>query len=333
VTRLTNDPSSNGAPNWSATGDTIAFTRTLCTPSCQDEIYTMPAGGGTATDITNNPTDDLDAVFSPANTQIAFKRGAPASGEIWTMGTTGSSPTQLTSNAAVDREPDWQPSITGALRPKSAAPTRVPLVPAYNACSAPNRTHGPPLGFDSCNPPTQASSNLTVGTPDANGAAANSIGWAYAGVVVGTPGPPTDSAVTMGMSLTDVRCNNLSVATCGSANLTGGADYTGELVFQAPLRITDRNNATGPGGGIDPATMTDYTLSFSVPCGATASTSVGATCSAPVTDLNFYIPGISPEGKRDVWELGQFKVLDGGSDGDADTADNSLFEIQGLFVP
>ena len=52
---------------------------------------------------------------------------------------------------------------------------RVSLVPAYQACTVPNRVHGPPLDSGSCNPPAQTSPNLTVGTPDANGPPANSV--------------------------------------------------------------------------------------------------------------------------------------------------------------
>src|SRR4051812_49095633 len=61
-------------------------------------------------------------------------------------------------------------------RPKGATPTRMSLVPAYAACAAPNRMHGPPLAFASCNPPAQTSAQATVGTPDAFGGAANSTG-------------------------------------------------------------------------------------------------------------------------------------------------------------
>ena len=32
-------------------------------------------------------------------------------------------------------------------------------------------------------------------------------------------------------------------------------------------------------------------------------------------------------------ELGTIQLLDGGPDGDGDTADNSLFATQGVFVP
>ena len=40
------------------------------------------------------------------------------------------------------------------------------------------------------------------------------------------------------------------------------------------------------------------------------------------------------EGSRAVWQLGNVQVDDGGSDESATTtADNRLFETQGLFVP
>ena len=45
---------------------------------------------------------------------------------------------------------------TGYVRPKSATPLLLPLTPAYKACVAPNRIHGPPLSHavnESCNPP------------------------------------------------------------------------------------------------------------------------------------------------------------------------------------
>jgi hypothetical protein len=44
-------------------------------------------------------------------------------------------------------------------------------------------------------------------------------------------------------------------------------------------------------------------------------------------------PGVIREGDRAIWQLGRMEVWDGGPDGDVDTADNSLFATQGLFVP
>src|SRR6266540_3201822 len=74
-------------------------------------------------------------------------------------------------------------------RPKGASPLRASMVPAFNQCTAANRTHGPPLAFPSCNPPVQSSTSLTVGEPTANGAAANSVGFIRISVLVGVPGP------------------------------------------------------------------------------------------------------------------------------------------------
>ena len=66
---------------------------------------------------------------------------------------------------------------------------RVPLVPAFKQCTAPNRTHGAPLSFGSCVPPDPVSDYLTVGTPDANGRAANSVGSVGFNVVPGIESP------------------------------------------------------------------------------------------------------------------------------------------------
>ena len=86
----------------------------------------------------------------------------------------GTNPTVLGLGAA----PDWQPiPINSYARPKSATPFKVSLVPAYTPCTAPNRTHGPPLDSDSCNPPAQASDELTLGTPDANGKPVRATGF------------------------------------------------------------------------------------------------------------------------------------------------------------
>ena len=57
-------------------------------------------------------------------------------------------------------------SDTGATRAPSASPTRVSLVPAYNACTAPNRVRGQPdfpgnasNPDGSCSPPLQSSAS------------------------------------------------------------------------------------------------------------------------------------------------------------------------------
>ena len=217
-------------------------------------------------------------------------------------------------------------------RPVGAAPTRASLVPAYTACAAPNRTHGPPLAFPSCNPPAQTSAQATVGTPDALGGGANFLGYLKITVVVGTPGPPDDSNAYVRMDLRDVRCIPTG-ARCGTANAAGPADYSGEVGFEYGIRFTDHFNAVAPGGGTDPATMEDHTFGSFIPCAETASTSTGSTCSLYV-GYNSVIPGMIKDGKRLVEEIFDVHVYDGGADGLASTTgDNTVFLRQGIFIP
>src|SRR5207247_5162988 len=82
-------------------------------------------------------------------------------------------------------------------RPQGATPLRASLVIAYAPCTSPNRQHAPPLAVGSCAPPQQRSSELTVGTLDANGNAANSIGSVRFDVAGGD--------VREALSITDVR--------------------------------------------------------------------------------------------------------------------------------
>jgi hypothetical protein len=79
--------------------------------------------------------------------------------------------------------------------------------------------------------------------------------------------------------------------------------------------------------------MTDHVLRLPLSCGATASAAVGATCTRTTSLASFGVPGIVPEGARAVWEIGPARFFDGGSDGVASTADNTLFLTQGIFIP
>jgi hypothetical protein len=216
-------------------------------------------------------------------------------------------------------------------RPVGATPMRVSMVPAYNACAAPNRNHGPPLAFPSCNPPTQSSTSLTIGSPDANGAGANSVGKINLAVKAGAPGLPEDSDVNITASISDVRCK-AGVAACGNANGADGADYTGELEGTAQIRISDHWNAVAPGGGPDAATVIDIPFPVVTPCTQTAATGVGSLC-AITTSANAVVPGAVKDTKRAIVEIGQLQVFDGGTDGVAATDPNTLFSVQGIFIP
>jgi hypothetical protein len=207
--------------------------------------------------------------------------------------------------------------LAGYARPKSATPTTVHLVPAFDECTNPNSTHGAPLASPSCAPATKTSDRLTVGTIDANGKAPQFNGVIEFKVLGENPINPDNgdqADVQIRTDISDVRKNDLS-------------DYTGELRVVPTVRITDRNNDPTFD---EPATVVDTSLPFSVPCVATTGPE-GGRCSLTTT-ADALMGGVL-ESKRSVWALSQVQVYDGGADGDADTADNTLFAVQGLFAP
>jgi hypothetical protein len=204
--------------------------------------------------------------------------------------------------------PDYVPA--GYPRPRGATPLRVPLVIAYDQCSSSNSQHGSPLSYPSCVPPHPASGYLTVGTPDANGQAANAQGFVN---YVVTPGD-----VIVKASLTDVRRQGTL------------ADYTGELGVSQTVRITDRLNGPNQDQG---GTVEDNPFRFAVPCAATTDTTIGSTCSLS-SSFDAIVPGAVAAGNRAIWQLQDVQVFDGGADGQAGTTgDNTLFERQGVFAP
>jgi subtilisin family serine protease len=206
----------------------------------------------------------------------------------------------------------------GHVWPKGATPLRVSLVPAYTTCASPNRMHGPSLAFGSCAPPVQRSTQLTVGTTDANGQTTNSVGSLRITVNPGNPATQADEAdVALSLSISDVR------------RKSDLADYGGELEARTTLRLTDRLSGAALN---ESATLGDLPFEFVVPCAATGDTGIGSTC-ALSTSADAITPGIAAEGSRAVWQLGQVTVADGGSDGLGSTDPNGVFAVQGLFVP
>ena len=303
-------------PDWAPNGSRITFGGPV------GDIWVMNADGSGQTNLTTglNEQGTLPA-WSPDGAKLVFGSNgftAPNGFDIFVMNANGTGVTRLDTGTTIDLDPDWQPVAApgGYARPKGATPLRVSLVPAYRECLAPNRTHGTPLAFGSCNPPALESSQLTVGTPDANGVAANSVGFARFGVIAGAPGGVDDSDVNFSFNLTDVRHQGGTLP-----------DYTGELEATTVVRMTDR--VGGPAN--EPATVADVVFPVTIPCTATA-TAPGATC-AVATSFDALVPGTVPEGKRTIWQLEQVRVDDGGADGDVDTTPNTLFAVQGIFTP
>jgi WD40-like Beta Propeller Repeat len=351
-TRLTDVSTMDEGPSWSPDGRKIAFHSyrdagppSSCGFGCDGEIYLMNPDGSGQTRITNEPQVNSFPAFSPDGTRLALMRWQCAGftncvGGLHTMNEDGSGITRVTSEWQ-DGPPDWQAvPFDGYARPKGASPLRVPLVTAFLQCQAPdrvppdgtpNRTHGPPLVFPSCNPPVTVSP-AKVGTPDTGTGPANSVGVLRYSVTRGVPGGVDDADVDIVLDVTDVRCRPPGAGLylpCGAPNRGGEPeDYAGELRAAVSLRITDGDNGS-PGA----ATVSDTSFSVTAPCSDTTSTLIGASCTV-ATSADAVIPGAIKEGQRAVWGLGQVRVFDGGPDGDTDTlTGDAVFLRQGIFLP
>jgi hypothetical protein len=300
-------------PNWSPDGSRLVYTRAA-------DIFVANADGSEEVRLTNNgPIDDAQPAWSPDAQQIAFQSNEGGDYEIFVMNKDGTGRAQLTDNTAHDGAPDWQPlPYPGYPRPVWAGWTVAPLVPAYAECTTPDRIHGPPLPYPSCSNPSQASSHLTVGTSDANGAAAQSKGHVrYGAGFVNPASPPDEADVYFEFVMRDVRL---------ASDYT---DYGGELELRTEIRLTDRGS--GPGGD-ERATVQDFDFAVTVPCVLTDDETIGSRCEVK-TSAEAITPGAITEGKRTIWALESMRVYDGGPDGQALSQDNTLFAVPGVFVP
>jgi WD40 repeat protein len=249
--------------------------------------------------------EHITPAFSPDGTKIAH---SSRSNGISIMNADGTGTTLI----ATGSDPDWQPiPINAYSRPRGASPLQLSLVPAYEPCTASNRTHGAPLSFPSCTPPDAASAHLTTGTPDANGRPVR-----------------MNAALTLKVVTGDVQIST-HLNDVANLDLT---DYTGTLRAQLPVRITDKFNTPHPGGP-GAATTQPFVYGFTISCAANAGTTTGSDCNV-ATSMNALAPGTHADGRRAVWQLGQVRVFDGGADADGSTtADNTPFAVEGIFIP
>jgi Tol biopolymer transport system component len=333
---LTNNFTGDQNPAWSPDGKHIAFERS-------GDVFTMNPDGSSQTKISTGGQIQRMPAWSPDGSLIADILTTSGHDLLATMPAGGGSSSAIETppGAANDENPDWQPLNNAYPRPRGATPFRLPLVPAMKPCTAPSTAHAPPLSFPSCNAPAPESRYLTVGTPDLNGQGANAIGFvtlaAYCSggapgeqpPCLSSPGDQEDGALTI--SLTDVRCAGTSGG-CAGGPLS---DYTGNVLFRATFRITDKNNgplATAPSAN---ATAEDGGLAIAMLCAATGSNTVGSTCAEQTSLDALFGSGMITEQKRAVWQMSDsFSVTDGGADGDVNTTgDNTLFEVGGVFFP
>jgi hypothetical protein len=225
-------------------------------------------------------------------------------------------------------------------RPKAATPMYVPMVLAYNPCTSPNQVHAPPTPAGSCTPPTSASAAGTIDEPTE---AVDSLYLTVGDPLTPTPEGPVPAAGSANMKLTavttpftdlkievhvvDVRCKGVSGGCAAFYE-----DYTGELDARWAVKITEHTSS-------GTVTSVETNMDVTVPCVATAETTpglpndIGGQCDA-MTSANAVVPGQYVAGQREIDELGQTWIFDGGSDGvAATTGDNTKYYEQGVFVP
>jgi hypothetical protein len=111
--------------------------------------------------------------------------------------------------------------------------------------------------------------------------------------------------------------------------------YQGDVQARFNVQITDKQNTPhpgGPGAGTTVRIPFEMTAQTCVP-GAPGSPPQGSAC-VMVSEFSAILPGAVKEGGGAIWQVDDVALWDGGVDGDADTtADNSLFAVQGVFVP
>ncbi len=208
-------------------------------------------------------------------------------------------------------------------RPASATPTRVPLVPAYAECSAPDSEHVAPLALPSCSSARRESDLLTTSS------AGRGYGFLQLRAIPGDPLTTADEAdLTITTEVTDVRAQG------------GSADYAGRLLLRLGLRVTD--GASGPPDGA-PATVRDTEFSTPLDCAPTGNEPLGSKCNLS-TSTDTLVPGFAKEGMRAVISTPSIEVTDLGADSSLTPAsgtcppacgsgDEKVFLRQGLFTP
>jgi Tol biopolymer transport system component len=115
ATKLTDEEvgaSNDRQPDWAMNGD-IVFTRSVRADDTT-HIWKVPAGGGTAVQLTATPAPGYDASpsWNSAGSQIAFVSDRSGTPQLWTMSADGGTQTQRTFGPCFVSNPEWSPDAT-----------------------------------------------------------------------------------------------------------------------------------------------------------------------------------------------------------------------------
>jgi TolB protein len=91
---------------WSAATDAVTYT---ADPIAGDQVFVVPASGGTPRAVTRAPIVAFEPTFSPDGSWIVFERYRPNRSEIWKVRVDGTGLQRLTAGFD-DRQPNWSPA-------------------------------------------------------------------------------------------------------------------------------------------------------------------------------------------------------------------------------
>ncbi len=106
LSRLTEDPANDVAPNWSPDARRIAFASNR---AGNFDIYVMNADGSGVTQLTDDPGDDFAPRWSPDGRKLAFYSERQNNVDIYVMNADGSAETRLTFDRGRELSPSWSP--------------------------------------------------------------------------------------------------------------------------------------------------------------------------------------------------------------------------------
>ena len=108
--QLTSSPgatAANGQPDWSPSGQSIAF---MSTRTGNAEIFVTSSDGSRQLNLTSHPATDEAPVWSPDGQQVAFHSNRDGNFELYVLHLRTEELTRLTVHSGVDRFPDWSPN-------------------------------------------------------------------------------------------------------------------------------------------------------------------------------------------------------------------------------
>ena len=170
---------------------------------------------------------------------------------------------------------------------------------------------------------------LTVGTPDANGAAANSSGHVLLDVTVGNASTLAIEADVFDRVLAHGRAlhrgsRSRRIADPRTPRVARTTRHISAACSCCAVpTVTTCRRARAARRGLSLTTPVE----FRPECFATSDTARGGACRLSTT-ANALMPGLVAEGRRANWEIGAVRVHD-----DVPASAGAVFATQGVFVP